>query len=77
MRRARGSRTIGPGGIVWTFKAATERTSGSPRAHREASRPAPWRAGGVYTGLGDSDRAIDWVENACKERSDWLVWIKR
>jgi len=31
----------------------------------------------VYTGLGDSDRAIDWVENACKERSDWLVWIKR
>lgn len=30
----------------------------------------------VYIGLGDKDRALDWLEKACQERSAWLIWIK-
>ena len=30
----------------------------------------------VYTGLGDHDQALAWLERAYEERSSWLVWIK-
>jgi TolB-like protein/class 3 adenylate cyclase/Tfp pilus assembly protein PilF len=30
----------------------------------------------VYTGLGEVDQAILWLERAYEERSSWLVWIK-
>jgi TolB-like protein/class 3 adenylate cyclase/Tfp pilus assembly protein PilF len=30
----------------------------------------------VYTGLGDVDAAMGWLERASEERSSWLVWIK-
>jgi len=30
----------------------------------------------VYTGLGDIDQSIAWLERAYEERSSWLVWIK-
>jgi class 3 adenylate cyclase len=29
----------------------------------------------IYTGLGDSDQALAWLERAYEERSSWLVWI--
>jgi adenylate cyclase len=29
----------------------------------------------VYTGLGDIDQAMAWLERAYKERSSWFVWI--
>lgn len=29
----------------------------------------------VYTGLGDIDQAMAWLERAYEERSSWLVWI--
>jgi adenylate cyclase len=30
----------------------------------------------VFTGLGDVDQAMAWLERAYEERSSWLVWIK-
>jgi adenylate cyclase len=30
----------------------------------------------VFAGLGDADRAVEWLERAYEERSGWLVWIK-
>jgi class 3 adenylate cyclase/Tfp pilus assembly protein PilF len=30
----------------------------------------------VYTGLGDTDQAMTWLERACDERSSWIVWVK-
>ncbi|MCI4352640.1 MAG: tetratricopeptide repeat protein [Thermoplasmata archaeon] len=30
----------------------------------------------IFTGLGDTDQAMAWLERACDERSSWLVWIK-
>jgi len=30
----------------------------------------------VYTGLGDKDKAFEWLENAYNERNHWLIWIK-
>ncbi|MCI4331979.1 MAG: tetratricopeptide repeat protein [Thermoplasmata archaeon] len=37
--------------------------------------PSYWLAL-VYTGLGDADQAIAWLERAYEERSSWLLWIK-
>jgi len=37
--------------------------------------PSYWLAL-VYTGLGEPDEAIAWLERAYEERSSWLVWIK-
>ena len=30
----------------------------------------------IYLGLGEKDRAFEWLENAYKERSDSLVYLK-
>ncbi len=30
----------------------------------------------VYIGLGDRDRAFQWLERACQERDGWLAWLK-
>lgn len=30
----------------------------------------------IHVGLGDRDRAFDWLERANRERSAWLAWIK-
>jgi class 3 adenylate cyclase/TolB-like protein/Tfp pilus assembly protein PilF len=30
----------------------------------------------IFTGLGDADQAMLWLERAYEERSSWLVWVK-
>jgi tetratricopeptide (TPR) repeat protein len=29
-----------------------------------------------YTGLGDKERTLEWLEKAFEDRSAWLIWIK-
>ena len=41
---------------------------------RERYLPSYWIAL-LYTGLGEVDTALDWLERAFEERSSWLVWI--
>ncbi len=31
----------------------------------------------VYAGLGDRERVFSYLDAACRERSHWLVWLKR
>lgn len=31
----------------------------------------------VYAGLGDAERAFAYLDTAYRERSHWLVWLKR
>ena len=31
---------------------------------------------GIYLGLGDTNRALTWLERAYQERSDYLVYLK-
>lgn len=30
----------------------------------------------VHVGLHDADRAFEWLERACDERSWWVMWLK-
>ena len=30
----------------------------------------------IYTGLGDKDKAFEWLEKAYEERSDSLAWFR-
>ena len=30
----------------------------------------------IHTALGEQDQAFEWLEKACEERSEWLVWLK-
>ncbi|HTQ57333.1 MAG TPA: winged helix-turn-helix domain-containing protein [Bryobacteraceae bacterium] len=36
---------------------------------------AYWR-GLVHTGLGDEERALEWLEEACRQKDAWLTWLK-
>ncbi len=31
----------------------------------------------IYAGLGDRERAFSYLDLAYRERSHWLVWLKR
>ena len=44
------------------------------REHRYASSYA---IAVVYAGLGDRDRVFSYLDDALRERSHWLVWLKR
>jgi serine/threonine protein kinase/tetratricopeptide (TPR) repeat protein len=37
---------------------------------------APFDAAVIYVGLGDKDRAMEWLEKAYDDHSAWLVWVK-
>jgi hypothetical protein len=30
----------------------------------------------IYTGLGEKDEAIDWLEKAYEERNGWMVYLR-
>lgn len=30
----------------------------------------------IYAGLDDKERALAWLERACSDRNEWLVWLK-
>ena len=34
-----------------------------------------WNVALVHTGLGDADRAIDWLNKAYEDRAGWMVWL--
>jgi len=42
---------------------------------RQRYLPSYWIAL-IFTGLGDVDQAMTWLERACDERSSWIVWAK-
>lgn len=42
---------------------------------QETYLPSYW-IGLLYTGLGRSETALEWLEKAYEQRSSWLVWIK-
>jgi class 3 adenylate cyclase/TolB-like protein/Tfp pilus assembly protein PilF len=54
---------------------AKEILQGLLERSRTGYLPSYWVAL-VYTGLGDVDQAMAWLERAYDERSSWLVWIK-
>jgi hypothetical protein len=37
---------------------------------------SPYQFALLYVALGDTDKALDWLEKAADERSAWIVFIK-
>jgi serine/threonine protein kinase/Tfp pilus assembly protein PilF len=37
---------------------------------------APWMIAAVYIGLGERDKAFEWIEKAFEERDHWLIYFK-
>jgi serine/threonine protein kinase/Tfp pilus assembly protein PilF len=37
---------------------------------------SPYRIAAIHAGLGDKDRAFQWLERAYEERDGWLIWLK-
>jgi DNA-binding SARP family transcriptional activator/Flp pilus assembly protein TadD len=37
---------------------------------------SPYRVAAIHLGLGETDRAFEWLERAYEERDSWLVWLK-
>lgn len=42
----------------------------------EQQHVPPYDIALIYAGLGDKDRAFEWLTRACEERSSWLVWLR-
>src|SRR5437867_2251544 len=51
---------------------------GSPAGQPSAGRPpgSPWGIASVYVGLGDRDRALEWLERALEEQDRSMMHIK-
>jgi TolB-like protein/Flp pilus assembly protein TadD len=37
---------------------------------------SPYHIAVIHAGLGEKERAFDWLEKLYEERSDWLAWLK-
>jgi len=37
---------------------------------------SPYRIAAIHAGLGDKDRAFEWLERAYEDRDGWLIWLK-
>jgi adenylate cyclase len=37
---------------------------------------SPYNLALVYTGLGDKDQAFEWLNEACEDRSGWMIYLK-
>jgi DNA-binding SARP family transcriptional activator len=37
---------------------------------------SPYRVAAIHLGLGEQERAFEWLERAYEERDSWLVWLK-
>ena len=35
-----------------------------------------YRVGAIHAGLGEEDRAMEWLQRAYQERDAWLIWLK-
>jgi hypothetical protein len=44
--------------------------------YRSGQSDEPYDLAVVYTGLGDKERALDWLEKAYAERSTWMQFMK-
>jgi len=38
---------------------------------------SPWTKAIIYAGIGDKENSLKYLEEAYKERSNWLVWLNR
>jgi Flp pilus assembly protein TadD len=36
---------------------------------------SPFYLAMVHSGLGDKEEALKWLESACEERYNWMVWL--
>jgi hypothetical protein len=37
---------------------------------------SPFYLAMIYSGLGDKEQALKWLESAYEERYNWLVWLR-
>jgi len=42
---------------------------------KSATNNVGYQIAEIYIGLGDKDRAFEWLEKAYEDRSEWLTWI--
>ena len=72
--------------IIWTAKGMIYSIAGKKDEAKKTldqmleqskkSYVAPWMIAIVYMGLGERDKAFEWIEKAFKERDHWLVYLK-
>jgi tetratricopeptide (TPR) repeat protein len=44
---------------------------------RQGRYPSAYAVAVIHAGLGDREQALSYLETALRERSHWLVWLKR
>jgi serine/threonine protein kinase len=72
--------------LMWTVKGFIYSITGKKEEAKKTldqmleqskrSYVAPWMIAGIYIGLGDRDKAFEWIEKAFKERDHWLIYLK-
>ncbi len=78
--RLSGESTMALGVLGHVFASAGQESEAEAILHRLSERaakqyvPSYWIAL-IYVGLGDKDRAFEWLERAYQERSSWLAWV--
>ena len=67
--------------LAYTYGIAGRRSEAQEmldelQAPREQGYASPFDVALVYAGLGEPDRAFEWLEKACEERVGFMVYLK-
>ena len=66
-------------GLIYSIagrKDEAKKTLNKMLEQSKKSYIAPWMIAVVYGGLGERDKAFEWIEKSFKERDHWLVYLK-
>jgi len=67
----------GNGLRLWDAEGGKELHEGPPDALRKDGRfVTSYGVALVYAGLGDNEPALTWLDHACEEKFQWLVWLR-
>jgi TolB-like protein len=63
-------------GYAYAMAGRDEKARGVAATLEAAERPDTWGLAEIYSALGETETAIDWLRTGVDQRRDWMPWIQ-